>query len=93
MVKGQAHDASVDLWSLGVLCFEFVVGRPPFEEEGYEETYRRISGGVVEWGEECAVSGECREMVVGLLRVEPCERIGLRDVLGCEWIVKNGEVV
>ena len=37
------HDEKVDLWSLGVLCYEFLVGKPPFEAEGHTETYRRIS--------------------------------------------------
>ncbi len=43
MVEGKAHDEKVDLWSLGVLCYEFLVGKPPFEADGHSETYRRIS--------------------------------------------------
>lgn len=31
MVEGQPHTASVDLWALGVLCYEFITGGPPFE--------------------------------------------------------------
>ena len=41
--QGRDHDAAVDLWSLGVLMFEFLVGTPPFEAEGHTQTYRRIS--------------------------------------------------
>ena len=33
----------VDLWSLGILCYEFLVGKPPFEAESHHETYRRIT--------------------------------------------------
>ena len=33
----------VDLWSLGVLCFEFLVGNPPFEAQDHRATYHRIS--------------------------------------------------
>jgi len=43
MVEGRAHDEKVDLWSLGVLCYEFLVGKPPFEAEGNSATYRRIT--------------------------------------------------
>lgn len=43
MIEGKAHDEKVDLWSLGVLCYEFLVGKPPFEAEGHNETYRRIT--------------------------------------------------
>ena len=43
MIEGRTHDEKVDLWSLGVLCYEFLVGRPPFETKSHEETYRKIS--------------------------------------------------
>jgi serine/threonine protein kinase len=43
MIEGKAHDEKVDLWSLGVLCYEFLVGKPPFEAEGHNETYKRIT--------------------------------------------------
>ncbi|MFH4984563.1 hypothetical protein AB6A40_011272 [Gnathostoma spinigerum] len=42
MIKGAPHDSKVDLWSLGVLCYEFLVGKPPFESKTTVETYRRI---------------------------------------------------
>jgi aurora kinase len=42
MVAGRDHDAAVDVWSLGVLCYEFLFGEPPFEAEGHSETYKRI---------------------------------------------------
>lgn len=32
----------MDLWCLGVLCFEFLVGKPPFESDTKEDTYSKI---------------------------------------------------
>ena len=43
MVEGKAHDNNVDLWSLGVLCYEFLVGSPPFEAADHTKTYGRIA--------------------------------------------------
>ena len=37
------HYIQVDLWSLGVLTYEFLVGKPPFEAESNNDTYRRIT--------------------------------------------------
>ena len=49
MVEGNSHDEKVDLWSLGVLCYEFLVGKPPFEAESHAETYRRITHVDIKW--------------------------------------------
>ena len=44
MVEGRDHNEKVDLWSLGILCYEFLVGVPPFEDHsGYKATYKRIA--------------------------------------------------
>jgi aurora kinase len=32
MVEGKDHNEKVDLWALGVLTYEFLVGVPPFED-------------------------------------------------------------
>ncbi len=42
MIEGKEHDAAVDIWSLGVLCYEFLVGKPPFETKQAKDTYKKI---------------------------------------------------
>ena len=43
MVENRTHDEKVDHWGLGVLCYEFLVGHPPFEDKTAQQTYTRIS--------------------------------------------------
>uniref|UniRef100_A0A8C4J868 non-specific serine/threonine protein kinase n=1 Tax=Dromaius novaehollandiae TaxID=8790 RepID=A0A8C4J868_DRONO len=43
MVEGRTHDEKVDLWCLGVLCYELLAGHPPFESASHADTYRRIT--------------------------------------------------
>lgn len=39
---GQEHNEAVDIWALGVLMYELLVGNPPFDAQGHSATYRRI---------------------------------------------------
>ena len=44
MIGGEMHDKKVDLWSVGVLTYEFLVGKPPFEAESQQQViYSRIT--------------------------------------------------
>lgn len=42
MVEAKEHNERVDLWALGVLTYEFLMGSPPFETEGHQATYKKI---------------------------------------------------
>lgn len=45
MVEGREHTEKVDLWALGVLTYEFLVGVPPFEDlSGYNGASSGASG-------------------------------------------------
>ncbi|XP_073538869.1 aurora kinase A [Phyllobates terribilis] len=87
MIEGRMHDEKVDLWSLGVLCYEFLVGKPPFETETHQETYRRISK--VEYQYPPYVLEGARDLISKLLKHNPNHRLPLRDVLKHPWIVQN----
>ncbi|KAB5595918.1 Aurora kinase A [Ceratobasidium theobromae] len=44
MVENRPHTERVDHWALGVLMFEFLVGKPPFEDlKSHKATYNKIS--------------------------------------------------
>ncbi|XP_059176389.1 aurora kinase C-like [Physella acuta] len=86
MVEGRPHNECVDLWSLGVLCYEFLVGSPPFEAEGHTETYRRISKVDLRFPD--FVSEGARDLISKLLRHDPNARLPLVQVLKHPWIVK-----
>lgn len=42
MVDGKSYDDTVDQWCLGILCYEFLVGNPPFESTTSDGTYDKI---------------------------------------------------
>ena len=70
MVEGRDHNEKVDLWSLGVLAYEFLVGNPPFEElSGYGATYKRIAR--VDLKIPDFVSPEARDLITRVNRLPP----------------------
>ncbi|XP_062328259.1 aurora kinase A [Osmerus eperlanus] len=87
MIEGRTHDEKVDLWSLGVLCYEFLVGRPPFETKSHEETYRKISR--VEFTFPDHVTAGGRDLIGRLLKHNPLHRLPIQEVLTHPWVVQN----
>ncbi|KAI5730511.1 hypothetical protein M8J76_014552 [Diaphorina citri] len=87
MVKGTEHGPNVDIWSLGVLCYELLVGHPPFEAASYEETYARILKAKYTFPE--YVSSPARDLIEKLIRVEACARLPLKQILLHPWIVEH----
>jgi len=89
MVEGKEHDRAVDVWSLGVLCYEFLFGSPPFEAEGHSETYRRILKVDLVFPASPACSPEAQSLIRALLMKEPRERLPLEEVLRHPWILAH----
>jgi aurora kinase, other len=87
MVEGREHDATADVWSLGVLMYEFLVGNPPFEAEGYRATYRRISS--VDLRFPPTVTPMARDLISRFLVKEQAKRIKLEDVPKHPWIIHH----
>lgn len=85
MVEGREHDATADIWSLGILCYEFLVGNPPFEAEGYRATYRRISN--VDLKFPSIVSPGARDLISRLLVKDQSRRMKLADIPRHPWII------
>ncbi|KAK4050331.1 spindle assembly checkpoint kinase [Microbotryomycetes sp. JL221] len=90
MVEGRDHSEKVDLWALGVLTYEFLIGVPPFEDlNGYNATYKRISRVDLKFPTDgSAPSPEAQDLIRRLLRHDPNSRLPLDQVLQHPWIVK-----
>lgn len=92
MVEGRDHDHAVDQWALGVLMYEFLLGRPPFEAEGNVETYKRISKVDLQI-EQGSMSDLAADLIRRLLVKDPTQRLPLYKVVEHPWIVKHAPAV
>ncbi|EIJ88287.1 aurora kinase A [Nematocida parisii] len=88
MVCHQKHDKYVDIWGIGVLAYEFVVGNPPFEAKGStDETFKRIKS--IEFTFPSYLSNACKDFISKLLVREPEERLSIDQILTHRWIRTN----
>ncbi|KAI1500593.1 kinase-like domain-containing protein [Biscogniauxia marginata] len=82
----NSYNEKVDLWSLGVLTYEFLVGEAPFEDTPVM-TQRRIAR--ADMTIPSFVSPEARDLIKRLLVLDPEKRIPLEQVQTHPWIVKH----
>jgi serine/threonine protein kinase len=87
MVDGVPHDYTADIWALGVLLFEFLTGRPPFESDTQKETYRKIRN--IEILFPNYISRGARDLIRKLLVKETSKRLKLSLVPEHAWIISN----
>uniref|UniRef100_A0A1A8G639 non-specific serine/threonine protein kinase n=1 Tax=Nothobranchius korthausae TaxID=1143690 RepID=A0A1A8G639_9TELE len=87
MVEGHIHSEKVDLWCIGVLCFECLVGHPPFETGSHSETYKRITK--VDLSFPSGLSDGAKDLISKLLRHNPKDRLPLKEVIDHPWVRAN----
>ncbi|RHY06751.1 hypothetical protein DYB26_007296 [Aphanomyces astaci] len=78
---------NVDIWTLGVLMYELLVGTPPFEAADTPSTYDRIRS--VDLRCPPHVSIKARDLLDRILRKDPVHRLPLELILKHPWITTN----
>ncbi|XP_023897016.1 serine/threonine-protein kinase Aurora-3 isoform X2 [Quercus suber] len=91
MVENKAHDYAVDNWTLGILCYEFLYGVPPFEAENQTDTFRRIMNVDLSFPSTPCVSTEAKDLILRLLVKNSSKRLSLQKIMEHPWIVKNAD--
>ncbi|XP_015602193.1 aurora kinase B [Cephus cinctus] len=87
MVTGDSYDVYVDHWCLGILCYEFLVGCPPFLSDSQQETYSKIKQVNIEWP--IYIKAGAKDLISKLIRRRSSDRISLSGVKKHFWIVEN----
>jgi len=84
VINLTGHNQSVDWWMLGVLLFELLVGRPPFEADTTEKVYEAVRKGInaVRFPAECR---KAQELVRALCAHEPGARIAAGETRRDQW--------
>ncbi|KAJ9576470.1 hypothetical protein L9F63_006683 [Diploptera punctata] len=86
MIENKHYNEFVDHWCLGVLCYEFLVGKPPFESKSGNETYKRITS--LDYKFPPHVPEGAKDLISKLLVKDANARLPLPEVMKHPWIMK-----
>jgi len=90
MIKGSGHGHMVDVWALGVLMHEFLLGRPPYEGNVINDVYRQIVSDDLRIPQGY-ISELAEDLLKKLLRKDPEHRMKLSEMLDHPWIQKHAK--
>lgn len=77
ILRYEKYDASADLWSLGTVLYEMLVGKPPFKANGLKELLDMIDKGDdrIKFPRDVILNEEMKDLARALLKRNPRDRI------------------
>jgi polo-like kinase 1 len=84
------HSYEVDVWSLGVVLYAMIVGKPPFETPEVKLTYEKIRKGQYSFPEQIKLSEDVKNLITKIFNLDPKKRPTLDEILDHPFL--NGGV-
>ena len=87
LLQRQPYGISADMWSIGIILYELIAGRPPFRPAS-RCLERPVAFEGMKWHK---ASKEVIDLVQRLLVVDASQRISAKEALKHPWFTKFGE--
>lgn len=86
LLQRQPYGTSADMWSIGIILYELISGRPPFRPAS-RCLDRPVAFEGIKWR---SVSKEVIDLLKRLLVVDASQRLTAKDALKHDWFLKFG---
>jgi polo-like kinase 1 len=86
------HSYEVDVWSLGVMIYTLIIGKPPFETNDIKLTYQRIKENNYSFPDNVAISENAKDLITKILITAPEKRLTLDEIIRHPFIDHGGPV-
>ncbi|KIK98827.1 hypothetical protein PAXRUDRAFT_823436 [Paxillus rubicundulus Ve08.2h10] len=88
IIQSEGHGKAADWWACGILCYEMLVGYPPFFHETAYGIYEKILRGHIQWPR--TMDRLSKELIMEFLKPDRTKRLGNmiggpQDVLDHPW--------
>ena len=91
VLLGNPYDEKADLWSIGTIIFELMVGKPPFQGYMPADVLRSINKGLYQIPHFIKISEACRNIINGLLQYNPQHRMSWKAFFDHPFVSTNPE--
>ncbi|XP_076674240.1 cGMP-dependent protein kinase, isozyme 1 isoform X2 [Andrena cerasifolii] len=90
IIQSKGYNQAVDYWALGILTYELLLNRTPFQDVNDMEMYNRILEGFKDTLLPSAVKSAAKHFIKSLLQEDPIKRIGflrngVADIRNHRW--------
>jgi len=79
--KTTGHSYEVDIWSIGVMLYALLVGKPPFQSKDVSLIYERIKTNDYGFPEDKPISDEAKVLIQDILSTNPLKRPSLDEII------------
>ena len=82
----------MDIWSIGVIIYTLIIGKPPFETSDVKTTYKRIRMNAYNFPDNVAISDSARDLITQILNNDPAKRPTIDGIIAHDWINHSGTI-
>ena len=83
------YDQKADIWSLGTICYEILIGTPPFDATSYEELTSKIQRGNYKIPNNLQLSVEAVSFLNAMLQYDPKQRLDINQLAKHKFLTLN----
>ena len=83
------YDQKADIWSLGTVCYEILIGTPPFDANSYDDLVNKIKSGNYKIPSDLNLSREAISFINGMLQYDPKERLNIDQLANHNFLKKD----
>ena len=86
-IKKLGYDSKIDIWSLGSICYEMIIGRPAFDAEDIDELIDKIEKG--DYSVPNNLSKEVVSFLNAMLQYDPNIRLSASQLIHHKFLTEN----
>ena len=94
IIKYKKYSHKADLWSIGVIFYELLTGRPPYNAKTHYELAKKIENNPIYLPKILPLSSECTDLIHKLLQKDSNKRISWDNFFNHNWLnLKKSNII